>query len=428
MSESAAHNSIAPLPPREALGAEIMARLDRLSVHSETEVGLTRRFATPQHRAAADLILDWMRNAGMSAEMDAVGNVVGRYEGTEPGLPAIMMGSHQDSVRQGGRYDGMLGIVAPISCVKALNEAGVRLPFAIEVVAFGDEEGLRFQTTLLGSRALSGTFDPAVLSRRDDDGITLEQAMRDFGLDPDAVPGLARNRRDLLAYVETHIEQGPVLEAEGRPVGIVTAIAGGARLTVTFNGTAGHAGTVPMARRHDALTAAAEAVLAVESRCRGIDGLVGTVGRIEALPGAVNVIPGEARFTIDLRAADPEVREAAIEDVTVAFREIAVRRGVTVDVERSYKAKGCACTPRIMDGIETAVVAEGITPLRLFSGAGHDAMAMVDITDIGMLFVRCKDGISHNPAESITPEDAGTAARVLLRFLAAYDPAQQATA
>ncbi len=405
------------LPAAGVIGAEIMARAEEISAFSEDGPGVTRRFVTTEHRAASNLIMEWMRDAGMTAHLDAVGNTVGRYEGAEAGLPALLMGSHQDTVRHGGRYDGMLGVILPISCVKALNARGERLPFAIEIYAFGDEEGLRFHSTLLGSHALSGTFDREALASRDEDGITLDAAMRDFGLDPDAIAALERRPEDVLAFVETHIEQGPVLEAKDLPVGIVTAIAHGSRLAVTIQGEAGHAGTVPMGGRRDALTAASEAILAVERLCGETDALVGTVGKIAAGPGAVNVIPGEVSFSVDVRAPEFETQQTAVRGIRAEIEVICARRGVTAHIEAMYDSKGCACTPWVMDAIEAAVAAEGIAPHRLYSGAGHDAMAMVGLCAMGMLFVRCERGISHNPAEAITPADAGTAARVLLRFI-----------
>jgi len=405
------------MPKGEALGAEIMARAEAAAVHNEASEGITRRFATPGHRAVSDLVLGWMREAGMTAWVDDAGNTVGRYEGTSPGLPALYIGSHQDTVRSGGKYDGMLGVITPISCVKALHENGERLPFAIEVFAFGDEEGVRFGTSFVGSAAVAGNFDADCLMRLDDNGISMDQALRDFGLDPAKIPAIARKAEDVLAYVELHIEQGPVLEAEGLPVGIVTSIVGGTRLSVAISGVAGHAGTVPMVGRHDALTAASEAVLAIERRCSVQDGLVGTVGRLAVEPDAINVIPGVVRFTIDIRAPENAVRDAAVADVRTDIKALCARRGVNLDLDQANQSDASVCTPWIMDQIEGAVAGEGIAPRRLYSGAGHDAQAFDGLTDIGMLFVRCKDGISHNPAEAITAADAGTAARVMLRFI-----------
>jgi len=307
--------------------------------------------------------------------------------------------------------------VTPLVCLQTLHEAGERLPFAVEVVAFGDEEGVRYQTTLLGSRALAGTFDMGVLERTDEAGISLAQALRDFGCDPMAIPGLARRREDLLGYLELHIEQGPVLEAEGLPVGIVTGIAGGVRLGITLAGEAGHAGTVPMGRRRDALAGAAEAVLAVERVCQGDEGLVGTVGKLTVQPGAINVIPGEVHFSVDIRASLESRRDWAVTELGEAVRDIAGRRGLKVQIQEIYRAAGCECAPGLIGQLEAAVAGEGIQPYRLASGAGHDAMAMAAVTEVAMLFVRCHRGISHNPAEAIAGADAGVGARVLLRFL-----------
>lgn len=405
------------LPSVQELGAEIMARADALAKFSEGGPGVTRRFCTPEHRAAIGLIQGWMREAGMSAQLDASGNVVGRYEGDKPGLPALMTGSHQDTVKCGGRYDGMLGIIAPISCVAALNRRGIRLPYAVEIVAFGDEEGLRFQTSLLGSKAIAGTFDFSVLQRKDPDGVTMEEAMRGFGLDPRKIPALARKKSDVLAFVEIHIEQGPVLEAKGLPVGVVTAIASGTRLSVRLEGEAGHAGTVPMSQRRDALNGAAECVLAVERLAKAGPGLVGTVGQIAPEPGAINVIPGAVRFSVDARGPAPAQRDELVQAIAKEIRLIAERRKLGLQIDTTQASDGCACTPWVMDRFDAAVKAEGIQPFRLFSGAGHDTMSMVKLTDVGMLFVRCERGISHNPAEAITASDAGTGARVFLRFL-----------
>ena len=398
-------------------GARIMERCEALARCSEQPDGLTRVYLSPEQRAANALVLGWMQEAGMSARLDAAGNAVGRYEGDRPGLPCLMLGSHLDTVRDAGRYDGMLGVVCGIECVAALSSRNRRLPFALEVVGFADEEGVRFNATLLGSRAVAGTFDRANLDRADREGITMREAMRSFGLDPDAIGQAARRRQDLLAYAELHIEQGPVLEEEGLPVGVVTAINGGNRFSVELTGMAGHAGTVPMGLRRDALAAAAECVMAVELIAGSERELVGTVGKIEALPGAINVIPGRVRFSVDVRAPTDAQRERAAEAIRGAFADIARRRQVRLDMQLLWEAKTAPCASWLQDQIGAAIAAENIGVRRLPSGAGHDGMAMIAIADIGMLFVRCKDGISHNPAEAITEADAGAAARVFLRFI-----------
>jgi allantoate deiminase len=326
-------------------------------------------------------------------------------------------------VRDAGRYDGMLGVVTAIECAHHIG-AGL-LPFALEVVGFGDEEGVRFGSTLLGSRAIAGTLDPKVLQARDRDGITMASALRTFGLDPDRVASAARRREDLLAYVELHIEQGPVLERAGLPVGCVTSINGATRLQVRMQGMAGHAGTVPMTARQDALAAAAEVILAVEQRCSQEQHLVGTVGRIDASPGAVNVIPGECRFTIDVRAPEDSRRRQAVEDLRAAVAGVSVRRAIQTTIEVMHDSAASPCAPWLMQQIDAAIAAQGVTPQRLPSGAGHDAMALAEITDTGMIFVRCAGGISHNPAETITVEDAQIGFETLCRFVRNLDLARR---
>jgi allantoate deiminase len=403
-------------------GARLMARADELARHSEQPGGLTRVSLSPEYRAAADLVLAWMRAAGMDARLDAIGNVVGRYEGERKGLPCLMLGSHLDTVRDAGKYDGMLGVISGIECVHALHAAGKRLPFAIEVIGFTDEEGVRFGVSLLGSRCVAGTFDPAMLQAKDKNGTSLAEALRAFGLDPDRVGEAARARDALHAYAELHIEQGPVLEAEGLPVGAVTAINGYTRMAVTIDGTAGHAGTVPMGLRRDALAAAAECVLAVERIGRAEPELVATVGKLETLPGAINVIPGCVRFTVDVRAPEDARRARAVQAIGADFDAICRRRGMVLRSERIQEMGVTACAPWLIERMERAIGAEGVAVRRLPSGAGHDGMALQAIADIAMLFVRCERGISHNPAEAITAADAETGARVLLRFMEAFGP------
>jgi len=403
-------------------GPRIVERCDALARLSEDPAGLTRIFLSKEQRAANELVLGWMKEAGMSARLDAIGNVVGRYEGRAANAPCLMLGSHLDTVRNAGRYDGMLGVVAAIDCVRALNARGTRLPFAIEVVGFADEEGVRFGSTLLGSRAVAGEFDPALLETRDRDGISMREAIAAFGLDPARTREAARRRDEILAYAELHIEQGPVLEAEGLPVGVVTAINGANRFQVEIDGMAGHAGTVPMNLRRDALAAASECVLAIETRCAREPELVGTVGKLEAAPGATNVIPGQVRFTLDLRAPSDEQRKRATADVEQAIRSICARRNVKVDIRPTHEGKTASCANWLQQQISSAIEAEGLAVRRLPSGAGHDGMALVDLVDIGMLFVRCKAGISHNPLEAITVADAELSARVFLRFIEHFEP------
>jgi allantoate deiminase len=402
--------------------ARILEHCEALARCSEQPDGLTRVYLSPEQRAASALVLQWMRDAGMSARLDAAGNVVGRYEGKRPGLPCLMLGSHLDTVRDAGKYDGMLGVITAIECIANLSSRKFRLPFAVEVIGFADEEGVRFNATLLGSGAVAGHFDPANLDRTDSAGKTMREALAEFGLDPGAIRGAARPRDEVLAYAELHIEQGPVLEAEGLPVGVVTAINGGNRYAIEVSGMAGHAGTVPMHLRRDALATAAECVLAVERIAAAQPELVGTVGKIEASPCAINVIPGRVRFSLDVRAPTDGQRERAVAEMHGAFTGIARRRGLELSIQPVWEAKTAACAPWLQEQLGAAIEAERIPVRRLPSGAGHDGMAMIAITDIGMLFVRCKGGISHNPAEAITEADVEVGARVFLRFIEQFQP------
>lgn len=406
----------------QKLGELILHRLTELAQFSESPKALTRLFLTPEHQAAADAVMHWMVEAGMSAHMDAAGNVVGRYAGSDPKAKTLLTGSHIDTVRNAGAFDGTLGVALPITCIQSLHEQGRRLPFAVEVIAFGDEEGVRFPCTLTGSLAVAGRFERASLDCKDASGTRLADALTRFGGHPDAIEQVARRAEEVLGFIETHIEQGPVLEAEGLPVGIVTAINGASRLSVSVGGMAGHAGTVPMGLRQDALAGAAEMIGAVEACALASDGAVATVGKLEVAPGAVNVIPGTAAFSIDLRAPDDATRRETQSRIESDLKNIAKKRGLHLDFARIYEAPAVACDQRLIAQIEKAVLKNGITPRLLPSGAGHDAMAIASLCPVGMLFVRCAGGVSHNPAESITNRDAEMAARVFLTFLEAFEP------
>ena len=401
-----------------SLGDEIVGRINELAAISDAPEHLARVFLTREHRAAADLILGWMRAAGMVAQLDAIGNVCGRYEGERPGLPCLMLGSHYDTVRDAGKWDGPLGLITAISCVAELHKRGRRLPFAIEVTGFADEEGVRFASTLLGSRAVAGTFDESVLGVRDAAGISMRDALTKFGLDPDHIGAAARARSELLAYVELHIEQGPVLEGLKLPVGVVTAISGATRLAASLTGMAGHAGTVPMLLRRDALAGAAECIVEVEEFCKtDEDGLVGTVGYIHATPGATNVIPGQVTFTIDIRAPSDAHRKLAVADIVRRIEAIAKRRRLALQLDVTHENRTVPCAPWLKRQVAEAIAGEGFRAFELPSGAGHDGMAMIDIADVAMVFVRCRGGISHHPDEHVDTPDADAGARVLLRLI-----------
>jgi allantoate deiminase len=416
-------NAESALPPPSSLGDEIVGRIHQLAAISETSQDLTRTFLSREHRAAAELILTWMRLAGMAAHLDAIGNVCGRYEGDRPNLPCLTLGSHYDTVRDAGKWDGPLGLITAISCVGDLARRGRRLPFAIEVTGFADEEGVRFASTLLGSRAVAGTFEESILGTKDRAGIPMRDALVEFGLDPDHIGAAARTRRELHAYIELHIEQGPVLEAQNLPVGVVTAIAGATRLAARLTGIAGHAGTVPMQLRQDALTGAAECIGAIEEFCRTDDsGLVGTVGYIHAMPGAANVIPGQVSFTIDIRAPTDAHRKRAVSDIVRQIENIAKRRRLSLQLDVTHENRTVPCAPWLKQQVAEAISGEGFSVFELPSGAGHDGMAMIDIADVGMVFVRCRGGISHHPDEHVERADVDAGARVLLRLIENFRP------
>jgi len=402
------------------IGARAKARCDLLGVapYSEVEGQLTRRFLTPAHEAALGALSGWMLEAGMSVRRDAAANLIGRYEGETPGAKALIIGSHIDSVRNGGRYDGPLGIMLGVDVVEALNRAGRRLPFAVEVVAFGDEEGSRFPASMSCSRAVAGTLDESALDMKDADGVSVAQALKAFGGDPKTIASAARRPEDVLAFLEAHIEQGPVLEAEGLALGVVTAIAAQKRLMVRIEGTAGHAGTTPMNLRKDPGPAAAEAILALERICRaGTDGLVGTVGRMTALPGAFNVIPGAIEYSMDIRAETSATRDEAVMTIGAEIHAIAAKRGLSASVTLMQALAESPCDPSLMDLLEQALRELSLPLRRLPSGAGHDAMVMADLAPVAMLFIRCEGGISHNPAEAVTQADCALAAQAMLHFI-----------
>lgn len=402
-----------------SIGQQIIAACERLGRHSDDPDGLTVAYLSPAHRAVAAELKEAMAAAGLTVRVDAVGNVIGRLACGRPGARTLLTGSHFDTVRNGGRFDGRLGIVLPIALARHLSESGERLPFDLEVIAFAEEEGLRYASTFLGSSPLVGQFDASVLERADAAGVRMRDAMKAAGLDPDGIAGLRRDPARLLGYYEVHIEQGPVLLQAGAALGVVTSIAGGVRHSCRVIGTAGHAGTVPMALRHDAGTAAAEMVLAMEARCRADPSatVVGTAGRFEVVRGATNVIPGEAQFTIDLRAAEDGPRDRALADVLLSCQEIARRRKVSFASELTMKVPATPCTPAWVAALAAAVAGLGLPARRMPSGAGHDAMMMGRAMPMAMLFVRCGNGgVSHSPAETMSAEDADRAAAATLAF------------
>jgi allantoate deiminase len=358
----------------------------------------------------------------MATWQDAAGNQCGRLEGATPGLPALLLGSHLDTVPSAGRYDGILGVLTAIAVVDRIQASGRLLPFALEVVAFGDEEGTRFGTALLGSRALAGTWLDAWWELTDEAGTTLHDAFLAFGLDPAAIAAAARTSNDFVGYLETHIEQGPLLEERDLPLGIVSSIAGARRFQITVTGKAGHSGT-PWTHRRDALAGASEAIVAIERLARDAD-LIATVGHLEVFPDAVNVIAGRAEFSLDLRGRFDADRDSVWQQIEALLDEICAARGLHVAVHQTHSAPAAHCSDRLRGVIAAGIEAAGIRagaaaeaePLELLSMAGHDAMAVAHLTEIGMLFVRCAGGVSHHPDESVTEADV---ARALDAFEAA---------
>ena len=414
-------------------GTAIMEQAEALARFTEDAPRITRTYLSAEHKAAGAYLIALMRAAGMQAEFDALGNIVGRYAATAAGAPVVMTGSHQDSVRNAGKYDGLFGILTAIACVKDLHLRGKRLPYTLEVIGFGDEEGVRFGATLIGSKAMAGAFDSAWLDQADANGVTLRQALHDFGSAPGggdaAWQGIDRRGKNVIAFVESHIEQGPVLLNENLGLGVVTAIAGATRLRAALTGLAGHAGTVPMGQRQDALVAASEMVLFVERYCtdhRDEGGLVGTVGIIEARPGAANVIPQDVSFTIDVRSGDDTARRRAVSSLRAQFAAIAARRNVTMELNAFYDADAAPCDASLQAQLARAIERQGLEVRHLPSGAGHDAMVFPAVCPTAMLFVRCgNNGISHHPDETMTAEDAEIATQVLLNFFEHFTPPEQ---
>ncbi|MET3134137.1 N-carbamoyl-L-amino-acid hydrolase [Oxalobacteraceae bacterium GrIS 1.11] len=405
-------------------GPAIMQWSETLAQWSDSEQHLTCAYLSEAHRNTAAQLAQWMRAAGMSTHIDAVGNVVGRYLSDSAGAKTLMCGSHYDTVRNGGKYDGRLGILLPIAIARHLHERGEKLPFHFEVIGFAEEEGVRFKSTFLGSNAVTGKFDLSLLEQTDADGVTMGAAIAAAGHDAAAIPAIGRDPSQLLGFVEVHIEQGPVLLERDLALGVVTAINGSSRYLIDLAGLASHAGTTPMSMRRDAAAAAADIVLLVERRCAQGHALVGTVGQLQVPDGSVNVIPGACKLSLDIRAADDSVRLAAVADVLDGIAAICARRRIDADVRQIVSAKAAPCAPWLMRQLGEAVERHGLPRFELASGAGHDAMSMAAITDVAMLFTRCGNGgISHNPLETMTADDADIAAHVLLEFLRNFQTA-----
>jgi len=359
-------------------------------------------------------ITRWLEPLGVPVRIDAAGNLRGLYPGEHPNAPRLLIGSHLDTVPNAGAYDGILGVVLAIALLEELR--GLRLPFAIEVVGFSEEEGVRFGAPFIGSRALAGTLDQGLLDVRDARGVSVRTAIEEFGLKPQGIPH-AQLADDTLGYIEFHIEQGPVLEKLNLPLAAVESIAGQSRLEFTFLGRANHAGTTPMHLRSDAIAAAAEWIRAVEHRAQDVPGLVATVGKIDVKPGATNVIAGEARLSLDVRHSSDEIRTRAVSDLIRHAQEIAARRGLSVRETTLLSQRAVAMDPLLIGEIQNAIAKTGSQPHQMVSGAGHDAMILAEKVPSAMIFLRTPGGISHDPAESVAPDDVEKAIACGLHLL-----------
>ncbi len=397
----------------------IIQRIETLAKVTDVPGNVTRTFASPAMRRANELVGSWMQAAGMQTRVDAMGNLIGHYAGVAPDAKTLLLGSHLDTVRNAGKYDGPLGVILAIACVDYFYQRKLRLPFAIEVIGFSDEEGVRFQTAYLGSKALAGGFNPKELQCKDADGITLAEAIQPYGGNLAAIKSAKLNPRTLLGYVEAHIEQGPVLEQQKLAVGTVSAIAGQTRARIRFIGRAGHAGTTPMDLRRDALCAAAEFILAVESLAQKTSGAVATVGEISPRSPASNVIPGEVDLTLDVRHEKDAVRQSMHTGITRFAREIARRRRLKFDYRVVHETAAVKCSPELSELLGKSVQRRQKMRLTLPSGAGHDAAMMARICPVAMLFIRCKGGVSHHPDESVKTGDVQIALDVMVDFLQA---------
>ncbi|NRS51072.1 Zn-dependent hydrolase [Brevibacillus sp. HB2.2] len=391
-------------------------RLGQLGNIGKQEAGgITRLSFTPEERAAKDLVTGFMKEAGLTVREDEVGNLIGRKEGKNPTAPVVLVGSHIDSVPNGGDYDGPLGVLAGVEVLQTMHEQGIETEHPIEVIAFTDEEGTRFGYGMIGSRGIAGLIKRDELEQADKNGVTIAEAMRQTGLDPDRTSLAARTPGSVKAYVELHIEQGKVLESRGLSVGIVTGVAGPLWLNFVLEGEAGHAGATPMNLRRDPLAAAAQVMLVIEEEAGRTGTSVGTVGRLQAFPGGVNVIPGRVEFSLDLRDVDEAIRDEVEQRIYERAEAICAKRNVTLKVELLQRIAPAVCSDDIQHAVAEACEAEGLEAFRLPSGAGHDCMQLVGLCPVGMIFARSKDGISHNPAEFTTKEDCANGAQVLYR-------------
>jgi allantoate deiminase len=393
-----------------------MQRCDALARHSEQTDCLTRRFlSSPMHSVHRDL-RGWMVASGMTVRVDAAGNIIGRRPANVPGEPKILlMGSHLDTVPNAGKYDGILGVLISLAVIEALKDD--RLPFAIDVLGFSEEEGVRYSQPYLGSRAICGSFDVDWMDRVDEAGITMREAIAQYGLNPQGMAEAAYDSECVIGYIEAHIEQGPVLESKGTPVAVVESIVGQSRLMLTFSGKAGHAGTTPMAARQDALVGAARFVQAVQDLGQRTEGLRATVGRLNVTPNASNVIPSRVELSLDIRHALDPIRIQAVQELLVTGNDIAVREGLHLEVLHRSDTSSVHASRELVDLLSQAITSHGIESYKMSSGAGHDAVVMAEKFPVAMLFIRHPEGISHHPDERVDEDDVAIATEILISMV-----------
>jgi len=407
------HNRVQATATTNRAG-EVIARCQRLASFSEDPDRTRRTFLSPPMRDCHREIAQWMRPLGAQLRVDAAGNFRGLYPAAQPNAPRLLIGSHLDTVPNAGAYDGVLGVVLAVALLEQLQ--GRRFPFGIDVIGFSEEEGVRFGAPFIGSRALVGRLDQRLLDANDAQGISVRKAIEEFGLNPEEISE-AELENDALGYLEFHIEQGPALEKLNLPLATVEAIAGQSRLECAFLGRANHAGTTPMHLRQDAIAGAAEWICSVEKAAQGISGLVATVGKINALPGAVNAIAAEARLTLDVRHRSDEIRTRVVTDLIREAQQIAARRGLSVRESTLLNQEAVAMDPFFIAQIDQAILKTGCKPHRMVSGAGHDAMILAEKVPAAMIFLRTPGGISHDPAESVASEDVEKAIQCGLHLL-----------
>ncbi|MGL4611714.1 MAG: allantoate amidohydrolase [Trueperaceae bacterium] len=400
------------------LTKEILERCNTLAMFSESSDHLTRLFLSKPMRDVHACVRAWLEEAGMQVRVDAIGNILGRYEGKTENAKTLLIGSHLDTIKNAGKYDGMLGVLLGIALVKALDSE--QLPFAIEVIGFSEEEGVRYSKPFFGSKAVIGQFEDEWLELRDADDISLSDTLRNFGLNPTNISS-AKLTGDYLGYLEFHIEQGPVLESLNLPLGIVKAIVGQTRLELSFVGKANHAGTTPMGLRQDALAGVAEWLVFVEREAKKQVGLVATVGMITTLPGAGNVIPGEVKLSLDVRHAEDATREKAVAHFLEEAETIAVSRKLKVSWQTRLAQAAIPCHKALVDKLAKAVGESGYPVHPMTSGAGHDAMVLAEIMPTAMLFLRSPGGLSHHPDEAVLESDVTAALEAGLAFLKSWD-------